>query len=76
MRGDAETFLLDVCRSVQHICRCWQDAIASSAWSNADSGYWNEEQMDNVVANEHVQVLIAPRRRQARGAAAEVQGGR
>jgi Transposase DDE domain len=26
----------------------------------ADSGYWNEEQIDNVVANEHVQVLIPP----------------
>jgi transposase len=26
----------------------------------ADSGYWNEEQMDRVVANEHVQVLIPP----------------
>jgi transposase len=26
----------------------------------ADSGYWNEEQMDNVIANEHVQVLIPP----------------
>jgi hypothetical protein len=26
----------------------------------ADSGYWNEEQMDNVVVNEHVQVLIPP----------------
>ena len=26
----------------------------------ADSGYWNEEQMDNVVADEHVQVLIPP----------------
>jgi hypothetical protein len=26
----------------------------------ADSGYWNEEQMDNVIANEHVQVLISP----------------
>src|SRR5271168_4608183 len=26
----------------------------------ADSGYWNEEQMDHVVANEHVQVLIPP----------------
>ena len=26
----------------------------------ADSGYWNEEQMDAVVANEHVQVLIPP----------------
>jgi transposase len=26
----------------------------------ADSGYWNEVQMDNVVANEHVQVLIPP----------------
>src|SRR5271167_2469169 len=26
----------------------------------ADSGYWNEQQMDNVVANEHVQVLIPP----------------
>jgi transposase len=26
----------------------------------ADSGYWNDEQMDNVVANEHVQVLIPP----------------
>jgi transposase len=26
----------------------------------ADSGYWNEEQIDNVVASEHVQVLIPP----------------
>ena len=26
----------------------------------ADSGYWNEQQMDNVIANEHVQVLIPP----------------
>jgi transposase len=26
----------------------------------ADSGYWNEEQMDAVIANEHVQVLIPP----------------
>ncbi len=26
----------------------------------ADSGYWNEEQIDNVVANEHVQVLVPP----------------
>lgn len=26
----------------------------------ADSGYWNEEQMDNVIADEHVQVLIPP----------------
>jgi transposase len=26
----------------------------------ADTGYWNEEQIDNVVANEHVQVLIPP----------------
>ncbi|MGO9762210.1 MAG: transposase [Solirubrobacteraceae bacterium] len=26
----------------------------------ADSGYWNEEQMDNVIANEHVQVLVPP----------------
>ncbi len=26
----------------------------------ADAGYWNEEQIDNVVANEHVQVLIPP----------------
>jgi transposase len=26
----------------------------------ADSGYWNEEQMDNVIANEHIQVLIPP----------------
>jgi len=26
----------------------------------ADSGYWNEEQIDNIVANEHVQVLIPP----------------
>ena len=24
------------------------------------SGYWNEEQIDHVVANEHVQVLIPP----------------
>ncbi len=26
----------------------------------ADSGYWNEKQIDNVVANEHVRVLIPP----------------
>jgi Transposase DDE domain len=26
----------------------------------ADSGYWNEEQMGNVISNEHVQVLIPP----------------
>ncbi len=26
----------------------------------ADSGYWNEQQMDHVVSNEHVQVLIPP----------------
>jgi transposase len=26
----------------------------------ADSGYWNEQQMDNVISNEHVQVLIPP----------------
>jgi transposase len=26
----------------------------------ADSGYWNEEHMDHVIANEHVQVLIPP----------------
>jgi len=26
----------------------------------ADSGYWNEQQMDHVVANEHVQILIPP----------------
>ena len=26
----------------------------------ADSGYWNEQQMDRVVADEHVQVLIPP----------------
>ncbi len=26
----------------------------------ADSGYWNEQQIDHVVANEHVQVLIPP----------------
>jgi hypothetical protein len=26
----------------------------------ADSGYWNEEQMDNVISNEHVGVLIPP----------------
>lgn len=26
----------------------------------ADSGSWNEQQMDDVVANEHVQVLIPP----------------
>ena len=26
----------------------------------ADSGYWNEEQMDNVVANEHVQSADPP----------------
>jgi transposase len=26
----------------------------------ADSGYWNEQHMDHVIANEHVQVLIPP----------------
>ena len=26
----------------------------------ADSGYWNEQQMDHVIADEHMQVLIPP----------------
>jgi transposase len=26
----------------------------------ADAGYWNEEQMDEVVANKHIPVLVAP----------------
>ena len=26
----------------------------------ADAGYWNEEQMDEVVANQHIPVLVAP----------------
>jgi len=26
----------------------------------ADAGFWNEEQMDEVVANKHIQVLIPP----------------
>ena len=26
----------------------------------ADAGYWNEQQMDEVVANKHIQVLVAP----------------
>jgi hypothetical protein len=26
----------------------------------ADSGYWNEEQLDNVISDEHVQVLNPP----------------
>ena len=30
------------------------DAIA------ADAGYWNEQQMDDVVANQHIPVLVAP----------------
>jgi Transposase DDE domain len=30
------------------------DAVA------ADAGYWNEQQMDEVVANKHIPVLVAP----------------
>ena len=26
----------------------------------ADAGYWNEQQMDDVVNNEHIPVLVAP----------------
>jgi len=26
----------------------------------ADAGYWNEQQMDEVVANKHIPVLVAP----------------
>jgi hypothetical protein len=26
----------------------------------ADAGYWNEQHMDEVVANKHIPVLIAP----------------
>ncbi|MBV8998842.1 MAG: transposase [Solirubrobacterales bacterium] len=26
----------------------------------ADAGYWNEQQMDEVVANQHIPVLVAP----------------
>ena len=26
----------------------------------ADAGYWNEQQMDEVVANRHIPVLVAP----------------
>jgi transposase len=26
----------------------------------ADAGYWNEQHMDEIVANKHVQVLVAP----------------
>ena len=26
----------------------------------ADAGYWNEQHMDEVIANEHIQVLIPP----------------
>jgi Transposase DDE domain len=26
----------------------------------ADAGYWNERQMDEVVANKHIPVLVAP----------------
>jgi hypothetical protein len=26
----------------------------------ADAGYWNEQHMDEIVANEHLQVLVAP----------------
>jgi Transposase DDE domain len=26
----------------------------------ADAGYWNEQQMDDVVANKHIPVLVAP----------------
>ena len=36
----------------------------------ADSGYWNEQQMDHVVANEHVQVSHPAGRWQARDPAA------
>jgi hypothetical protein len=30
------------------------DAVA------ADAGYWNEQQMDDVVANQHIPLLVAP----------------
>ena len=26
----------------------------------ADAGYWNEQQMDDVVADQHIPVLVAP----------------
>jgi hypothetical protein len=26
----------------------------------ADAGYWNEQQMDEVVANKHIPVLVPP----------------
>jgi hypothetical protein len=26
----------------------------------ADAGYWNEQHMDEVVANKHIPVLVAP----------------
>ena len=26
----------------------------------ADAGFWNEDQMDEVTANKHIQVLIRP----------------
>jgi hypothetical protein len=32
------------------------DAVA------ADAGYWNEQHMDEVVANKHIPVLVAPTR--------------
>jgi transposase len=42
----------------------------------ADSGYWNEQQMDDVVANEHVQVLIPPDAGKRQAPRPGWQGGR
>ena len=32
----------------------------------ADAGYWNEQHMDEIVANKHIPVLVAARQRQPR----------
>jgi hypothetical protein len=44
----------------------------------ADSGYWNEQQMDHVVADEHVLVLIPPDagKRETRGRDGKAEGTR
>ena len=40
----------------------------------ADAGYWNEQHIDEIVANKHIQVLVAPGQRQPRHPAQDLDG--
>src|SRR5215211_5851971 len=42
----------------------------------ADAGYWNEQQMDEVVANKHIPVLVAPDKGSRATAKRWLNGGR